>query len=142
VAEIRYALRQLRKSPGFALTAILTLALGIRRQYCHLYAGPRNLLRTLPVADPSRLYRIGDTDTCCVDGGFVNDNGDFDLFSYDLFNHLRDSAPEFEQLAAMQAGQWRWTVRRGDNDPNRSTPSCFRHYFTTLASALTRAAFL
>ena len=61
-------------------------------------------LRTLPVADPAQIYRIGDTDDCCVDGGFQNDNGDFDIFSYDLYQHLKNSAPEFEQLAAVQAG--------------------------------------
>ena len=50
-------------------------------------------------------YRVGDTDDCCINGGFVSDVGDFDIFSYDLYQHLKASAPEFEQLAAVQAGQ-------------------------------------
>jgi predicted permease len=111
--DLRYALRQLRKSPGFTLTAILTLALGIGANTAIFTLVKGILLRSLPVADPSRLYRIGDIDNCCVNGGFVERNGDFDIFSYDLYLHLKKSAPEFEQLAAVQAGQWRLSVRRG-----------------------------
>jgi len=115
--DLRYAVRQLRKSPGFTLTAIITLALGIGANTAIFTLVQGILLRSLPVADPSRLYRIGDTDNCCVNGGFVGDNGDFDIFSYDLYKHLKDSAPEFESLAAVQAGQWEWSVRRGDQLP-------------------------
>ena len=84
-----------------ANTAIFTLVKGI-------------LLRTLSVADPSQLYRIGDTDNCCVNGGFVEDNGDFDIFSYDLYQYFKKWTPEFEQLAAVQAGQPEFSVRRGN----------------------------
>ena len=103
--DLRYALRQLRKSPGFAATAIITLALGIGANTAIFTLVKGILLRSLPVADPAQLYRIGDTDNCCVNGGFVERNGDFDIFSYDLYLHLKNSAPEFEQLAAVQAGR-------------------------------------
>jgi len=114
IQDLRYALRQLRKSPGFTLTAIVTLALGIGANTAIFTLVHGILLRSLPVADPARLYRIGDTDNCCVNGGFVGNNGDFDIFSYDLYLHMKNSAPEFEQLAAVQAGRWHWSVRRGD----------------------------
>src|SRR6202161_2771160 len=111
--ELRYALSQLRKAPGFTVTAVVTLALGIGATTAIFTLVQGILLRSLPVADPAQLYRIGDTDDCCVNGGFVGDNGDFDIFSYELYQHLKDSAPEFEELAAVQSGQPGVSVRRG-----------------------------
>src|SRR5664279_134218 len=89
-------------------------------------------MKSLPVADPKSLYRIGDKDDCCVNGGFMNDDGDFDLFSYDLYLHLRDTTPEFEQLAAMQSGMNTLTVRRG-SEPAKAVRSQFvsGNFFTT-----------
>ena len=74
-------------------------------------------MRSLPVGDPSLLYRIGDNGECCLEGGFpgnAGDTGDFSIFSYDLYRYLKSSTPEFDQLAAAQAGLWRWTTRRGN----------------------------
>jgi len=131
--DIRYALRQLRKSPGFTITAVLTLALGIGANTAIFTLVHGILLRTLPVADPAQLYRLGASDDCCVDGGYYNDTGDFDLFSYDLFQRLKSAAPEFKGLAAMQAGQGQWSVRRGETE-TKSLHGEFvtGNYFTTL----------
>jgi len=102
--DVKIALRQLVKSPSFALTVILTMALGIGANTAIFTLVHAILLKSLPVADPKTLYRIGDKDDCCVNGGFQNDDGDFDLFSYPLYQQLQASAPEFEELAAMQSG--------------------------------------
>jgi len=134
--DIRSAIRQLRKSPGFALTVILTLALGIGANTAIFTLVHAILLRSLPVTDPAQLYRIGDTADCCVDGGFpgnASDTGDYSIFSYDLFQHLKSSAPEFEQLAAVQAGQDSWSVRRGSALPKSLRGEFVSgNYFATL----------
>ncbi len=130
--DIRVAFRQFRKSPGFALTVILTIALGIGANTAIFTLVHAVLLKSLPVVDPKTLYRVGDKDDCCVNGGFLDEDGDFDLFSYELYKHLRDSTPEFEQLAAMQSGQDMLTVRRG-SEPAKAQRSEYvsGNYFST-----------
>jgi predicted permease len=131
--DLRYGLRQLRKAPGFTLTAVITLALGIGANTAIFTLVQGILLRSLPVGDTSRLYRIGEGDDCCIESGFISDNGNFDLFSYDLYQHLKSSAPEFEQLAAMQSAQDEYSVRRG-NALGKSLRGEFvsGNYFSTL----------
>src|SRR6202012_512639 len=79
VQDIRYGVRQLLRSPGFAVIAILTLALGIGANTAIFTLVQGILLRSLPVTDPSRLYRIGDRATCCYFASYESDDGDFDL---------------------------------------------------------------
>ena len=111
--ELRLAFRQLRRTPAFVATVVLTLALGIGANTAIFTLVHAVLLQSLPVTDPKTLYRIGDLDDCCVDGGFLNDAGDFDLFSYELFLHLKQAAPEFEELSAFQSGHSTFSTRRG-----------------------------
>ena len=113
MSHLRLALRQFRKSPGFAATVTLTISLGIGANVAIFTLVHAVLLKSLPVANPASLYRIGDRDDCCVNGGFITDDGDFDLFSYELYRHLGESAPEFEQLAAFQSSQDTMSVRSG-----------------------------
>jgi len=118
--DIRFALRQMRKSPGFITTVVLTLALGIGANTAIFTLVHAILLRSLPVTKPAQLWRVGDNGDCCVEGGFPGDassTGDFTIFSPDLYNYLRAQTPEFEQLAAVQAGGWTWAVRHGEGLP-------------------------
>ena len=56
--DLRFALRQLRKSPGYAVVAILTLALGIGANTAIFLLTWTIVLKSLPVPDPGRLVRI------------------------------------------------------------------------------------
>src|SRR3984885_8959806 len=76
--DIRYALRQVRRSPGFAITVILTIALGIGANTAIFTLVHAILMKSLPVSDPASLYRIGVRDDCCVIVGFISSDGDFD----------------------------------------------------------------
>ncbi len=111
--DISYALRQMRLSPVFTLTAMLTLALGIGATTAIFSLIYSVMLKSLPVVDPSSLYRIGAGTDCCVEGGPQDEWG---LYSYPLFLRLKSAAPEFEQLAAFQAAGAQFSVRRGQSD--------------------------
>ncbi len=101
--DIQYALRQLRKTPGFTITVLLTLALGIGANAAIFTLVNAVLLRKLPVADPKALVRLGDNDDCCVTGGTKND-GNYGMFSTDTYQQMKKNLPEFEELAGIQAG--------------------------------------
>jgi predicted permease len=109
LGNLRYALRQFRLSPVFTAAAVLTLALGIGGTTAIFTLIHAVMLRSLPVTDPGKLYRIGEGDDCCVEGGPQDDWG---LFSFLLFERLKASAPEFEELAAFQGGRGQFSVRR------------------------------
>jgi macrolide transport system ATP-binding/permease protein len=111
--DLEYAFRQLRKAPGFTVTVLLTLALGIGANSAIFTLVNAILLHNLPVIDPKTLIRIGDKDDCCVNGGW-NDEGNYSLFATDTYTMFRKNLPEFEELAAMESGYaWRpITVRR------------------------------
>src|ERR1700729_3826805 len=103
VQDVRYAMRQLRKTPAFTVTVLLTLALGIGANAAIFTLVHTVLLQRLPVADPKALVRVGDNNACCVSSG-TSDSGDYSLFSTEMYEQMKKSAPEFEELAAMQAG--------------------------------------
>jgi macrolide transport system ATP-binding/permease protein len=106
--DVSYALRQLRKSRGFTVTAFLTLALGIGANAAIFTLVNAILLENLPVVDPSALVRVGNTNECCVNEGTAEDWGAGDssyaLFDTGTWQQLEKNVPEFEELAAMQSG--------------------------------------
>src|SRR5579863_329852 len=107
--DLRHALRQLRKSQGFAAVAILTLALGIGANTAIFTVVHAVMLKSLPVADPQRLYRLGSGDDCCVNGGYSTN---FSLYTYPLYLHMRDHTPEMEELAAFSPSTMPLSVHR------------------------------
>jgi predicted permease len=130
--NFRYALRQFRLSPVFTAAAVLTLALGIGGTTAIFTLIHAVMLRSLPVSDPGRLYRVGEGDDCCVQGSPQDSWG---MFSFDLYKRLKTETPEFEEVAAFQAGRGRLGVRRQGVDsiarPLRSE-YVTGNYFSTL----------
>src|ERR1700749_4064498 len=108
--DVSYALRQMRLSPVFTLTAMLTLALGIGATTAIFSLIYSVMLKSLPVVDPSTLYRVGAGNACCVQGG--PQEGEWGLYSYPLFQRVQAAAPEFEEMAAFQASGSQFSVRR------------------------------
>jgi predicted permease len=110
---LRYALRQLVLAPGFTVTAVLTLALGIGATTAIFTLVHAVLLKSLPVSRPEELYRVGDNENCCVNGGMQDS---WSLFSYDKYETFRDGTTGFLELAAFQAGRGLAGVRRVGRD--------------------------
>ena len=105
--DLSYAFRQMRKTRGFTIIVLLTLALGIGANSAIFTLINAILLHHLPVTDPKTLIRIGDKNDCCVNGGW-NDEGDYSLFATDTYYMFKKSLPEFQELAAMESGYaWR-----------------------------------
>ena len=107
--DLRHGWRTLAKSPGFTIVAVLTLALGIGANTAIFTLVDAVMLRSLPVASPKQLYRLGNNENCCVIGGF-QDN--WAIYSYSLYQQFRDHTPEFSEMAAFQGGLQELSARR------------------------------
>jgi len=132
LADIHFALRQLRKSPGFAATAILTLALGIGATTAIFTLVYQVMLRSLPVSHPEQLYKVGKNCGSCVEGGFQDD---WTVFSTELYRTLRDQTPGIAGMAASEAGAVNVSARKA-GDTAAAQPLFVRfvsgNYFSVL----------
>ena len=90
IQDVRYALRQLRKSPGFTLVAVLTLALGIGANTAIFSVVEGVLLRPLPYRDSDQLARVWST----------SNRSSRDVSSYPDFKDWADQNHSFQQMAA------------------------------------------
>lgn len=115
--DIRFAIRQLRKSPGFAIVAIATLALGIGATTAIFSLFDQILLRSLPVCDPQRMVMLD------FHGSFAGHSSIYggdpgQYFSYPMYRKLRDNNSVFSGMIAMfptQVGvQWHNTPALGN----------------------------
>lgn len=119
VDDVRYAMWQFARALGFTGTAVLTLALGTCATTAIFTLVHAVLLKSLPVARPSKLYRVGDIENCCVNGGLQDD---WSLFSYDKYKTYRDQTPGFTELAAF--GRTEFDGRSAQRaQPNRRVPA-------------------
>jgi predicted permease len=97
--DVRYALRQLSRSPGFSAAVIVTLALGIGANTSIFTLFDQVLLRMLPVENPKELVRFE------WKGGFSGSGSSFggditNYFSYPMYKDLRDRNSVFTGILA------------------------------------------
>lgn len=107
IQDLRYALRQLRKSPGFSITVIVTLALGIGANAAVFTLFDQVLLRMLPVQKPQELVRFewkgAFNGSMSSFGGDSKDHQNY--FSYPMYKDLRDQNQVFSGILATDKAQ-------------------------------------
>jgi putative ABC transport system permease protein len=124
---LRHALRQLRKSPGFTLTVVVTLALGIGANAAVFTLFDQVLLRMLPVQHPQQLVRFnwtgGYSGGASVFGGEMND-----YFSYPMYKDLRDKNQVFSGVVAVDKTNVgvNWNNQAEDQDAELVTGNYFQ----------------
>ncbi len=107
--DVRYALRQLRKSPGFTLTAVLTLAFGIGATVTIFSMVYGILLRPLPYKNPSQLVTLGDRLRGLPTG---NGSGYVGVTGSDIVAYSRDT----HTFSSLGAYQFRWGTELSSGD--------------------------
>jgi predicted permease len=137
--DLRYALRQLRKSPGFTAVAVVMLALGIGANTAVFSVMNAVLLRLLPVRDPQRLYyvEIGN-DQNEPPSASTTGNGDTS-FSEPVFEALRQRKDVFSDLIAyapLSVGKV--AVRFGDSPEEAEGEEVSGNFFSGLTAQIVR----
>jgi predicted permease len=95
--DVRYALRMLAKSPGFAAIAILTLALGIGANTAIFSLMNALMLRDLPVAHPNQLVLFGGG----REGGSADAIANTEIYSYPFYREIRAKNRSFSEVASV-----------------------------------------
>ena len=119
--DLRYALRQLLKSPGFTAVAVLTLALGIGANTAIFSLIDAIILRQLPVAQPTQLVMLRRV--------FPDGSAGY-AFSYPRYARLRGTQPVFSGLLAWSYSEL--NVRAGHSVRRVSTDYVSGNYFQVL----------
>ena len=96
--DLRYGLRQILRSPGFSIVAVLSLALGIGANTAIFTLMNDLLLKQLPVRDPQQLISFGDGSS----SGTVepSDPGPYDIFPYEFYRRVAERQDQFQGICA------------------------------------------
>ena len=99
-ADLRYVLRQLRNAPVYALTAALTLGLGLGANAAIFSLFDQALVRALPVRDPAQMVVLRGTGKAWEGHTSDHGGGEDAYFSYPMYRDLRDRNQAFTGLVA------------------------------------------
>jgi putative ABC transport system permease protein len=124
--DVSYAVRSLRRQPGFTATVVLMLALGIGANVAIFSLVNAVLLKPLPFTDPDRLMMVHMTAPDFEDPAVIGRM----IWSYPKYVLFRDTQQVFESTAAFAMNSWNIT---GTDSPERATGEFVEStYFQTL----------
>jgi len=136
--DLRYGIRQLRKTPGFTVVCVLTLALGIGVNTAVFSVMNAVLLRFLPVADPNRVVYLN-TSGAPHHG---NNTGDWNTsFSYPVYDTLRQQRSALSEVIAyvpVSSGGSKVAVRFGPEPEEAEGDMVSGNFFSGLGVRLAR----
>jgi putative ABC transport system permease protein len=117
LAHLRYTIRVLLKSPGFSITTILVLALGIAANTAIFSLFDAVLLRPLPYPDPDRLVKLWET--------FPNSGREYSPVSYPDYLDWRTAQRTFDDLSLFRLSDFNLTrtAIRNDSEEHTSRPA-------------------
>jgi predicted permease len=131
VQDVRYALRSIRRSPGVAVVAMLSLALGIGVNTAIFSLMDALMLKSLPVKNPEQLILIGDG----VSSGSTDDepSGKWSLFSYPVYQQLHARNRVFSDMLAFLSTSDRSLAGIDGGEPELILPKLVSgNYFSVL----------
>jgi MacB-like periplasmic core domain len=109
--DARYGFRQIWRSPGLSLVAILSLTLGIGANTAIFTVIDDLLLRPLPVRDPRMLVSFGDGNYAGIVA--LSSAGAYDIFPYDFYRHISGDRNALERIGAFASFPTMVSVRTG-----------------------------